>query len=195
MYMTKLRNRYFILRHGETVYKVRKEEFTYPPLPKNIAVKLSNKGKKQIKTAAKKLKKAGIDLIFSSDFSRTKQTAKIVANELGINKVYFDKRLRDVNLGIYHGGLLKYFYRDFPTHSKNRFNKKPEKGESWNEVRKRMLSVFKDIERKYKRKTILIISHGDPLWLLEGAIKNWLTAKLLKERQNNHIRVGEFRKM
>lgn len=191
----KLKNRYFLLRHGETIYKAKKKEFTYPPLPKNIAVKLSNKGKKQIKVTAKKLKKAGIDLIFSSDFSRTKQTAKIVDKELGIGKVYFDKRLRDVNLGIYHGRLIKDFYRDFPVDSKNRFNKKPKKGETWNEVRKRMLSVFKEIERRYKRKTILIVSHGDPLWLLEGAIKNWPIAKLLRERQNNYIKVGELRQL
>jgi broad specificity phosphatase PhoE len=191
----KLRNHYFILRHGQTIYQAKKERFTYPPLSENIAVKLTNKGEKQIKIAAKSLKKTGIDLIFSSDFFRTRQTSKIVAKKLGIKKITLDKRLRDINLGIYHGGLEKDFYRDFPSEAKDRFNKKPKKGESWNEVIKRMLGVLREIERKYKEKKILIVSHGDPLWLLEGTVKNWSETKLLKHRKIDYIKVGELRQL
>lgn len=189
----KLKNKYFLLRHGQTIYQTKKKDFIYPPFPEKPAIKSTKTGVKQIKTVTKSLKKAGIDLIFSSDFFRTRQTAKIVSEELGIGKINFDKRLRDVNLGIYRGGLKKDFYRDFPVDSENRFNKKPAGGESWNEVRKRMLSVLREIDKKYKGKTILIISHGIPLWLLEGAVKNWSMEKLLKvKRDKEFIKTGEL---
>ena len=192
----KLKNKYFILRHGQTIYQTKNKEFIYLPLPKNAVVKLTSKGEKQIKIAAKKLKKAGINLIFSSDFFRTRQTAEIVAKELRL-EVNFDKRLRDVNLGIYHGGPKKDYYRDFPIHSKNRFNKKPTKGESWLDCQKRMLNFLKSLDKRFKGKTILIISHGDPLWLLEGAVENWSLEKLLKIKSGKIgiIKTGEFRNL
>ena len=193
----KLKNKYFILRHGQTIYQTqKKKDFAYPPFPERPAIKLTKEGQKQIKIAAKKLKKAGINLIFSSDFFRTRQTAKIMAE--GLNKrIHFDKRLRDVNLGIYHGGPKKDFYRDFPIHSKNRFNKKPPKGESWRDLQKRMLNFLKNIDKRFKGKTILIISHGDPLWLLEGAVKNWSLGKLLKIKSGKIgiIKTGELRRL
>ncbi len=191
----KLKNKYFILRHGHTVYQIEKEEFVYPSLSKNMAIELSEKGKKQIKILAKRLKEIKINLIFSSDFLRTKQTAEITAKETGVNKINFDKRLRDINLGVYHGKPKKDYYHDFPIKdSKKRFSMKPKKGESWNDVRKRILNFLRETEKKHRGKKILIVSHGDPLWLLEGMAKNWPRKKKILFRKNNLIKKGELRK-
>lgn len=186
----KLNNQYFILRHGQTIYQKKKRKMTYP-WPDNPPVKLTREGKKQIKEVAKKLKNFGIDLIFSSDIFRTRKSAEIVKKELGL-KVNFDKRLRDINLGIYHDRLKEEFYRDFPDLGK-RFYQRPEKGESWNDVKKRLKNFLKDIEKKYKNKKILIVSHGDPLWLFEGIIKGWSNKGQL-DHKDTYIKVGELRK-
>ena len=191
----KLKNKYFILRHGQTIYQTKKKEFVYPPFPEKPGIKLTKKGEKQVKTAAEKLKKEKIDLIFASDFFRTKQTAKIVARILGISKIFFDKRLRDINVGIYHGKTKKELYQAFPRDARIRFSKRPEKGESWLDAQKRILNFLKDIDKKYKKKTILIVSHGDPLWLLEGAVKKWTINKLSKTSGANYIKTGELRKL
>jgi len=192
----KLRNKYFILRHGQTIYQTKKKKFTYPSLNKNTAVKLTNKGEKQIKAAAKKLKKTGINLIFSSDFFRTRQTAEIVAKEIDINKINFDKRLRDVDLGIYHGKRKEEFYQKFPRSSLKRFSLKPAEGESWLDCQKRMLKFLKEIDKKFKNKTILIVSHGDPLWLLEEAVRKRSLRKMLKtQKEKGIIKTGELRKL
>ena len=193
----RLRSKYFILRHGQTIYQTRKKDFVYPPFPEKPAIKLTKKGTRQIKAAAKKLKKAGINLIFSSDFFRTMQTARIVAKWLSIKKINFDKRLRDGNLGIYRGGKKKEFYRVFPPNSHKFFYQRPPQGENWIDIQKRMVNFLKDIDKRYKDKTILIISHGDPLWLLDGAVKNWSIKKLLKVKVSriDRIKVGEFRKL
>lgn len=188
-----LKNKYFILRHGETIYQTKKKNFLYPADTSQI--KLTKKGKEQIKTIAQKLKKAKIDLIYSSDTTRTRQTAQILSKELGV-KINFDSRLRDVNLGIYQGRIRKEFYQDFPKISIKRFSKRPFKGENWSDVEKRMINFLKDIDKKYKNKTILIVSHGDPLWLLEGKIKGLEKEELLKQKiEKKTIKVSELRKL
>ncbi len=192
----KLKNRYFILRHGQTIYQTKRKEFIYPPFPEKPAIRLTEKGEKQIKTAAKSLKKIGVDFIFSSDFFRTRQTAKIVAKELGVGKINLDKRLRDLNLGVYRGGKKEKFYRASQDYSKKFFYQRPSQGENWRDCQKRMLNFLREIDKKYNGKTILIISHGDPLWLLEGAVKNWSAEKLLKIKRNkNYIKTGELRRL
>jgi len=191
----KLKNRYFLLRHGETVYQTKKKGFTYP-WPDKPPVKLTKMGEKEIKNLAKKLKTKKIDLIFSSDIFRAQKTAEIVAKELGIKKINFDKRLRDVNLGIYHSKTKEEFYRDFPD-PKERFFKKPKGGESWNNVKKRIKNFINDISKKHRNKNILIVSHGDPLWLFEGILRGLSNQEFLDEifYKKNYIKIGELREI
>ena len=174
-----MKNHYFILRHGETIYQTKKKDFIYPSWLDNPPIKLIEKSKKNLRKLAKKIKKEKIDLIYSSDIFRTRQTAKIVARKLEL-KINFDKRLRDINLGIYYRKRKEEFWQKFPRYSLKRFSQRPAEGESWLDCQKRMLKFLKEIDKRHKNKNILIISHGDPLWLLEGAVKNWSFKKILK---------------
>jgi len=132
----KLKNRYFILRHGQTIYQTKKKGIMYP-WREIIPIKLTKKGETQIKKLLPKIKKLNIGLIFSSDAIRTCQTAGIVAKAAGL-KVKVDKRLRDINWGIFMGGLKKDYYENFfPNDSLRRFFKRPIKGESWLDCQKR----------------------------------------------------------
>ncbi|MDD5144536.1 MAG: histidine phosphatase family protein [Candidatus Pacebacteria bacterium] len=189
-----MRNQYFILRHGENVWQVEKKGFVYPwGICRQI--KLTEKGKVCVKESSAKLKKEKIDLIFSSDFQRTRETAKIAAKELGIKKINFDKRLRDIDLGIYNGRPRKDFL-EFCHYKERKFSTKPPKGESWNDVRERIKNFIQEIDKNYKGKNILIIGHGDPLCLLEGVIKRKTDKQLLKEIHcGNYIKVAELRKI
>jgi len=187
-------NKYYILRHGQTIYQTKRKEIMYP-WPEEKPILLTKEGQNQIKRAARQLKNKKIDLIYSSDFPRTRQTAEIVAQELGV-KIIFDRRLRDVNLGIYHGGKKEDFYRDFPKIPESLYDRKPPQGENWGEVRKRMIDCLSDIDKKHQNKTILIISHGDPLWLLEGLMEGLDDRKLMKRKiQGTYITTGEWRKI
>jgi broad specificity phosphatase PhoE len=190
-----LKNRYFILRHGENNYQVEKKEFIYSAID-TPAVKLTEKGKKEIEKAAQKLKKDNISLIYSSDFFRTRQSAQIAAKELVIKKINFDKRLRDINLGIYRGKTKKEFY-EFAGQKNRKFSTKPPGGESWDDVKKRVKDFIKDTDKKSKNKNILIVSHGDPLWLLEGAVKGLSVKQYLSQVfiNKDYIKVGELRKI
>lgn len=190
-----LKNRYFLLRHGQTVWQ--KTGLSYP-WPHHEKARLDQKGKSDIQKVAKKLKDKKIDQIFSSDLCRTKETAGIVAKILG-SKIVFDKRLRDTNISIYHGRPKEIFNRDFPLSKlMTRFKKRPKGGENWNEVRRRVKSFLaeNENEKRYRSKNILIVSHGDPLWLLEGLMKKLsnqdLVNIILTKKQ---IKMGELREI
>jgi len=185
-----MNNKYFLLRHGQTIYN--KSGIMYP-FPENPPVEITKEGEEMIKKAAKSLKDKKIDLIFSSDLFRAKQSSKIVSDEIGV-KPKFDKRLIDTNYGVYMGKPKEDFEKEFFTPEK-RFYERPEKGESQKDCKERMESFLKEIEKKYKNKNILIVSHGDPIMLIKGIIKGLKTdqefLKFLSEEKMPEV--GELR--
>ncbi len=189
----RLKNHYFILRHGDTVWTKTGRSYPWPDSPR---VKLTLKARTQIKGIAEKLKKKNIELIFAPDLFRTKQTAKIVAKELGL-KIHFEQRLRDSYIGGYHGQPKEIFNHDFPLSKLTaRFKKRPKGGENWNDVRRRIKGFLTEIEKEYRDKKILIVSHGDPLWLLEGLMNNRSDKNLVNAiLSQKYIKMGELRKI
>jgi len=192
-----MNNNYFALRHGQNAYQEDKKDLVYP-WPDGEPVFLSSEGERQIKEALERIKKEKIDIIYASDITRAKQTAEIVAGAIGVD-IILDPRLRDINFGIYHGKTQEEFY-SFVTNQEERFTKAPEKGESWNDIRERLIDFLKDIEKKYKNKNILLVSHGDPIWLLMGMALGIDDKELLRLRDYNkkgylNPCTGEFRKI
>lgn len=186
-----MRNKYILLRHGETIYQAKGSDDLYSRAEQST-LSLTDKGKKQIKIAVEEFNDKKVDLIYSSDYFRTRQTAEIIVKKLG-REVKFDKRLRDTNFGIFSGGTGEE-YRKFFSSKKQRFSKKIPKGENWRDVKKRVVSFIKDIEKKHKNKTILVISHADPVWLLAGFLKGLTEKELLKRRDKKDLwpDVGQF---
>ncbi len=78
------KNQYFILRHGQSIKNKKRISAGWPEV---FYSPLTEKGKKQIKEAAKKIKKKKINLIFSSDLLRAKQTAEIFADALASGRI------------------------------------------------------------------------------------------------------------
>ncbi|MCX6760554.1 MAG: histidine phosphatase family protein [Candidatus Nealsonbacteria bacterium] len=195
-----LRNQYFILRHGESLRNIEKRASCWP---EKIKSPLTEKGIKQIKKSAKELKKKKISLIFSSDLLRTKQTAGIVSKEIGI-KVRLDKRLREVNVGILNNKPIDEIGRFWDKerrlspeeYYKKRFKVAPDKGENYVQLEKRMYDFFKETEKKYEGKNILIVSHQRPLTLLEKAVNNYNLEEFVKIIVGKReIKTGEMRKL
>ena len=186
----KLNNTYYILRHGLSTSNVQHWDAGWPETKRKSH--LTPQGKKQIKKSAQDLKKIGLDFIYSSDMHRTKQTSIIVSKITKI-KVIFNKNIREINYGIFNNTDNDY-YKNYFKNKIEWMNKRPPKGESHIDCQKRMINALKKIDKKYKGKKILIISHGNPLWMLEAAVKNWNRAKLLKEYKNR-IMPGEYRKL
>jgi len=189
-----LKNRYFLLRHGQTIYQTEKRDFLYP-FPENPSIPITEEGKKTVEESAKKLKAENIDLIFSSDFFRTRQSAEIIARELDL-EINYDTRLRDLNLGEFHGRQITE-YKNFFSEKSERFFKRPKAGENWNDLKERLKNFLDEVEKKYQNKNILIISHGDPLWLLAGILKGFKKEEeFLKSRNRDfYPAVGQLIKV
>jgi isoleucyl-tRNA synthetase len=175
-------NVYYIFRHGHSLRQERKIASCWP---EKKPLSLTKKGKEEVKKSASELKKEKIDLIFSSDLKRAKQTAEILAKELKA-KVVFDKRLREYNVGIFNGKdpSLSWQYIE---EKKNPLFVKIPKGESLADIRKRMYSFLKDTERKFKGKKILIVSHELPLTILEGTLRGLSLKETLEERKSGKL--------
>jgi broad specificity phosphatase PhoE len=187
-----MRNTYFILRHGETLYQLKKEEVIYP-WPESSPILLTKKGKRQIEDAAENLKKKKIDLIFSSDIPRAKETAEIISREIGVKPI-FDPRIREIDAGIYKGKPTREYEKDF-SDRKQKFFRRPLNGESRQDCRKRMMDFLEKIDKKYRDKNILIISHGTPLYLLDGTVRGLKDEKLLEKNKYFSLEVGQFKKL
>lgn len=184
-------NKYFILRHGLAEQNVKGIVNSSP----ENSYSLTKIGKTQVKRTLNKIKdKEKIDFIFSSDLQRCKETAEIIGKHFGV-EVKTRPDLRDFNFGSYEGKSTIKYWRDFPA-SLDRFsNSMPGGGESWNQCKKRVFDVLEEIEKNYENKNILIVSHGDPLWLLEGAVNGLTNEELLEYRSKNKIKKAELREI
>jgi isoleucyl-tRNA synthetase len=160
-------NRYAAMRHGESenvIFKIVDSG--------DQNCRLTPKGRKQIAQAAKQLKKKKIDLIFSSDITRAKESVEIVAKELGA-EVRFDKRLREMNLGALSGKPISEYWKAFPV-AENRFTGHADaSSESYTDIRTRAWNFLEEMEKEYQGKNILIVTHETVVWMLSQSALGW----------------------
>ena len=179
------------MRHGQSISNVKALCSCWPEKFKNPLTKL---GKELIKGSAKKLLNEKINLIFASPLLRTEQTAEIVGKLIKIKPKY-DKRLREMGFGIFNNkkleGMWKYFKNE-----KERIKHAPPKGETYAEILERIMSFLKDVDKKYKKKNILIISHEGPLSLLQGRVMGISLKETIKKFPlEKRIHKGEIREL
>lgn len=163
-YTEKSGNTYIVMRHGETTGNLRGLIMDDP----NEKTELTPEGVAIVKEAARKIKNTIPDLIITSPLDRTQKTAEIMATELGIatDTIVVDERLTEMHLGPTFNGKKWEDYHNLYPKTIALFNMAPEGGESYQSVRRRVLSVVFELEKKYKDKKILIVTHGAPAWLM-----------------------------
>lgn len=184
-------NEYIVLRHGES--EMNKRGILISTLPEKISCPLTEEGKEEVKKAAEILKKEKIDLIFSSDLLRARQTAEIVSREIGVKPI-FSKMLRDIKAGIFEGKDTKEHHQFWKSYEE-KFEKRPKGGENYQDVKLRIYKFLIGLEKKYKGKKILIISHQRPLAMLEGATKGFSVEEFKKKIEPRKMKTGEVRKI
>lgn len=185
-----LNNKYYILRHGEALSNIKKVASSWPETFENP---ITDKGREQIKKAAKDLINKNIDLIFASDLLRTRQTAEIIGREIKIEPK-FDERLREIIFGVLNGRPIDLWYA---YQEKNRVSDGPENSENYEKVTKRVEDFLKDVDKRYRNKNILIVSHECPLTLLEWKIKGISVDEGIKKfpEKSKRIKKGEIREL
>ncbi|MFA5651788.1 MAG: class I tRNA ligase family protein [Candidatus Paceibacterota bacterium] len=164
---TKSTNKFLVVRHGEAKSNVLDILSSNPKTVNH----LTEKGREQAVEASKNLKDK-VDIIYCSPFMRTKETADIIAENIGYpkDKILYDDRLHEINGGEMDGRPDPE-YQAFFTNRKEKFFRSPKGGETYTDAKKRMTDFLYDIDKKYEGKNILIVSHNTPIWLMfSGAL-------------------------
>ena len=157
-------NKYFAMRHGEAESNLKEGGIIASKL--DCVDHLTKKGEKQVTDALENLHNKNINLIISSPIMRVKETADIIAKGLGNIEIVVDERIKELSVEPMEGKSWAY-YLD-ARGEENKYLFKIEGGESFKDVKKRMTATLYDLEKKYKGKNILIISHDLPLCMLKA---------------------------
>ncbi len=183
-------NTYFVMRHGEAENNVQNifdgtNEQKFP---------LTEKGRIDAHLRGKELKEKNITRIFSSPFARTKETAEIIAAELGIaaSAIIFDDRLRELGFGSFCGqGKMQEYLAHRDSHA---YDEAFPNGESYQDTKRRFGDFMYEVERKLSRESILIISHGIGSEVIPAVIRG---ADKIESKQlaKTCLRKGEFLEM
>jgi isoleucyl-tRNA synthetase len=160
-------NSYFLMRHGEAENNIQ----NFRDSTNTNLFSLTEKGREQVREAAAQLAQKGITRIYSSPFERTKQSAELVADSLGIDRseVVFDERLRELGFGTFSGigpaeNHISGYRREYP------FDHALPEGESYQMVKNRFAEFLYEIESTQAQENVLIISHGVASEVLPGIV-------------------------
>ncbi len=150
-------NKYFVMRHGEGEHNV------INTISARVGDKyaLTERGKNQVRESAKELENQNITRIFASPFLRTKQSAEIVAGELGIpnDQIIFDECLGELKFGDFDGKKLADYLAYEAEHIFSYGDRIPG-GESYLEAKRRFGDFFYKLENSLVSENILIVTHG-----------------------------------
>ncbi|MBI2052404.1 MAG: class I tRNA ligase family protein, partial [Candidatus Sungbacteria bacterium] len=161
-----------LMRHGEAESNIKGFCSSYPEQKLNP---LTERGRKQVLASVKKIKpRSGekIAAIYSSDLLRARETAQIVADELKIKNIIFDPRLREINTGEFSGRPVAEYQNYFGSF-KDRFARPAPQGESWLDVAGRVRDFTLEVSKKHLGKKIIVVSHMDPLFLIQTSGGVW----------------------
>ena len=128
----------------------------------NEKKRLINEGKLLAEKAFQDEMFKNIEEIYSSNYLRTYQTAKILSRKYGI-KVKVNKNFGERKIGIKE---WNEYPSDFEIHQFKDNNYKLPNGESLHEVRKRELNALNNILKNSNAKCIAIISHSTAMMTL-----------------------------
>lgn len=165
-YGKKSGNKYFLMRHGQSKSNVLEIVSGKADVPHH----LTEKGRKDVQASAERLRQEKIDLIISSPFVRTRETALIVANTFGFaeDSIVFDNRLEEIDTGVFEGGPLSAYRNAFATYEE-RYDNQPEGGESLSDLKLRTAKFLQELEESHEGKNILIVTHEYVAWMLTAA--------------------------
>ena len=172
--------RLYLVRHGALVTS---DEWRYVG---HKDVELNDTGIDQIKGLADRLKSENISIILSSDLKRSKKSAEIIAETLGL-QVLSHKDFREINLGHWEGMTRDEIASNFNDEFERRFTNvaefRIENGESFVDVKNRVIPRLTSYIDENKGSNILLVAHG--------GVNRVILCHVLGLNLNNLIRIDQ----
>ncbi|MDA1079343.1 MAG: histidine phosphatase family protein [bacterium] len=179
--------RFYLARHGETVWNVEHIMQGHSDSP------LTDNGINQAKEVAEKLRGVQFAQVFSSDLMRSQRTAEIISADHDL-VVKTNRLLREYSLGPFEGKKLSYFletlkkaiaYRDSLADELRLSHQLHPEVETEENSALRLITFFRETAFAYPGKNILAVSHAGTIRALlvklgyatndelpHGAVKN-----------------------
>ncbi len=153
-----------LLRHGTTTWNDQRLI-----QGQSDASRLTSAGRDEIRAVLSDLRERDPDLIVASDLTRAWESARIVADALGVELVR-DARLRERNFGTYEGRPLDDLGPELSGVDHGRVidvDARPPLGESLADMRARLAPVLEDLHRRAPVRPLLV-THGGAIRVLRA---------------------------
>jgi alpha-ribazole phosphatase/probable phosphoglycerate mutase len=158
----------YIVRHGETEWNAQGR------IQGHTDISMSDKGRQQARTLARRLSQVSFDVAYSSDMSRTRETAEIILGESRI-PLHTTPQLREYNKGVFEGLTVHEYARKYPELYQaslvNDLDFAPIGGETIRQTTVRMTQFADELKERHLEDTVLIVGHG-------GSLRSFMVALL-----------------
>ena len=160
--------RLLLVRHGETPWNLDGR------LQGSTDIDLSEKGREQARLAGRRLSTTAIDLAYSSNQSRARETAEIILEGRDV-PLHAIPELRERSHGVFEGLTAKERRQRYPdmfaASLLNNLDFAPTGGETFRQTNRRMAAWAQDFRDAHLDSTVLVVGHGGTL---RAAILGWL---------------------
>jgi broad specificity phosphatase PhoE len=141
-----------LARHGETDWNLERRVQGHADRP------LNETGLAQARALADELEPVPLDAVYSSDLARARETARIVADRLGL-PVTTLRELREKHFGTWEGLTDEEILRRFPSARQDPWGD----AETPEQLSGRVLAALRRIAAEHPRGQVLVVAHGGPL--------------------------------
>lgn len=181
------------VRHGETDWNANRRVQGWAAVP------LNERGREQARSAGAHLAATyEFDRVLASDLRRTRETTALV-REGGIEaEPVFEAAWRERDFGMYQGLSYEAFFGGYPEFAISEsgaaaLGAVPEGGESMLDLRSRVLERFERLLGETNGESVLIVTHGGPLYALLGHVKGLDYTTAISEGSQKNCAVNELR--
>lgn len=149
--------RLLLVRHGETIWN---HTSRYQG---HTDIELSETGREQARSLAKRLKTEKVKAVYSSDLKRAFETASILASPHNL-PVKATKELREINFGDWEGLTYQEIMEEYRELA-SEWYQHPGKiripgGETFTDVKERAYNTILELARQNDPGTIIVVAHG-----------------------------------
>jgi probable phosphoglycerate mutase len=174
-----------LVRHGETTWNRDRRVQGWAPTG------LTERGREQARTVGHHVAaEYDVDAVRASDLRRTRETARLLARVVGVEPT-FDRAWRERDFGVYQGLDYEALFERHPEFAVGESGYRaveatPEGGESLLDLRERVLDGWERLlDDAGPDETLLVVSHGGPLYVLLGHLKGLDLVAALEQTQDN----------
>ncbi len=149
--------RLILVRHGEPDQSAKGRCYG------SLDVGLSERGRAQIETKLNLVRSLGAEALYASPLRRASESAAIAGPCLGLKPI-FSPDLQEINFGSFEGLRYEEIERTYPEEYRSWMEHPAEvrfpQGESFAEMKTRVLKFKEFVRSVHSRQTVVAISHG-----------------------------------